>query len=299
MRDLLKNPKVGTDDNFFPGGWHSLLGTQLLVRLRSEFGVGPGFAPVVESPTVEGLARLVEGMVALPWLAKVWARFCGAMQCSQRMILRSGGGAELLAAVQRRIALEFGRQIPIDQLLSHSTLSNQADLIVHGGETQAVLPLGVIALQPKGTEDSIFWMHYFNFSLSNVAGEERPFLVVRLMAEDFPTLSAHPDFHAIAARHVEKIRATQPQGPYTVGGLCLGAVLAFEVAQQLRSAGHSVSLLMLDPPSPSLLDASVDVRPRWTQPLYLLKRISRLGLKNKFGQIASTHGAQGDPTGKG
>jgi thioesterase domain-containing protein len=110
--------------------------------------------------------------------------------------------------------------------------------------------------------------------------------VVRLMAEDFVSLGETPTLESIAACHVHKILSTQAHGSYTVGGFCLGGVLAFEVAQQLRAAGHEVSLLiLLDPPSPSYMDSPRRVRPKLSQPRYLLKRAARLGLKTSFVKI--------------
>ena len=284
VRDLLKNDEVGTGDNFFLVGGHSLLGTQLLVRLRSEFGVDLALRQLFEAPTVEGLASLVEKMLGQAWLAKVWAEVLRRSEVQlDDNFFALGGESELLAAVQRRIAVEFGRQIPIHQLVANPTVREQSELMSSGSETQPMLPLGVIALQPKGTRNSIFWMHYFNFSLSNALGDDQPFLVVRMMAEDFPSLGEAPTLETIAACHVHKILSTQPHGPYTVGGLCLGAILAFEVAQQLRSAGHEVSLLMVDPPSPSNLEGGM--RPKLTQPFYLLKRAARLGLKTSIAKL--------------
>ncbi len=284
VRELLKNDTIGTADNFFLVGGHSLLGTQLLVRLRDEFGVDLALRQLFEAPTVEGLAGLVETILGQAWLAGVWAEVLRREEVQlDENFFELGGESELLAAVQRRISVEYGRQIPIDQLVAHPTVREQAELMMSMGRTQQALPVGVIPLQPKGTGNPIFWMHYFNFSLSNVMGEQEPFLVVRMLSEDFPSLGEAPTLQSIGACHVRKIIATQPQGPYTVGGLCLGAVLAFEVAYQLRAAGHQVSLLMLDPPSPSSLEGGM--RPKLTQPLYLLKRASRLGLKTSVAKL--------------
>jgi amino acid adenylation domain-containing protein len=294
VRDLLQNDEVGTGDNFFLVGGHSLLGTQLLVRLSSEFGVDLSLRQLFEEPTAAGLALLVGKILGQAWLAGVWAELLRRTEVQlDDNFFALGAESELLGAVQRRIAVEFGRQIPIDQLLANPTVREQAELMTSLWETQPVLPAGVVALQPKGTRNSIFWMHYFNFSLANVVGDDQPFLVVRMMAEDFPSLGETPTFESIAACHVRKILATQPHGPYTVGGLCLGAVLAFEVAQQLRAAGHEVSLLLLDPPSPSnLVDG---MRPRFSQPLYLLKRASRLGLKTSLAKIRERMSARITP----
>jgi len=52
---------------------------------------------------------------------------------------------------------------------------------------------------------------------------------------------------AMAAQHVESIRALHPRGPYHLLGYSFGGLMAFEVAQQLVTAGEKVELLgMLD-----------------------------------------------------
>jgi len=284
VRDLLKNDEVGTEDNFFLAGGHSLLGTQLLLRLGKEFGVDLALRQLFEAPTVEGLAALVEKLLRQAWLARVWAEVLRRREVQlDDNFFTLGGVSELLAAVQRRIAVEWNRQISIHQLVSHPTVRAQSDLIGRGSETPPILPPGVISFQPSGTRNSIFWMHYFYFSLSNVIGDDQPFHVVRMMAEDFPSLGEAPTLEAIAACHVRKIRSTQPCGPYTVGGLCLGAIVAFEVAQQLRFAGCEVTLLMVDPPNPSTLEGGM--RAKLTQPLYLVKRAGRLGLKRSVAKL--------------
>jgi amino acid adenylation domain-containing protein len=284
VRDLLKNDEVGTADNFFLAGGHSLLGTQLLLRLGKEFSVDIALRQLFEAPTVEGLAALVEKSLRQAWLAKVWAEVLKRNEVQlDDNFFALGGVSELLAAVQRRIAVEWNRHISIHQLLLNPTVRAQSELIDSESETPPILPPGVISFQPSGTRNSIFWMHYFYFSLSNVIGYDQPFHVVRMMAEDFPTLGEAPTLEAIAACHVRKIRSTQPCGPYTVGGLCLGAIVAFEVAQQLRSAGCKVKLLMVDPPNPSTLEGGM--KAKLTQPLYLVRRAGRLGLKRSIAKL--------------
>ena len=284
VRDLLENDEVGPADNFFLAGGHSLLGTQLLLRLGKEFSVELALRQLFEAPTVEGLAALVEKLLRQTWLANVWAEVLRRREVQlDDNFFTLGGVSELLAAVQRRIAVEWNRQISIHQLVSNPTVRAQSELISSESETPMVLPPGVISFQPSGTRNSIFWMHYFYFGLSNVIGDDQPFHVVRMMAEDFPSLGEEPTLEAIAACHVRKLRSTQPCGPYTVGGLCLGAIVAFEVAQQLRSAGCEVTLLMVDPPNPSTLEGGM--RAKLTQPLYLVKRAGRLGLKRSVAKL--------------
>jgi thioesterase domain-containing protein len=52
----------------------------------------------------------------------------------------------------------------------------------------------------------------------------------------------------LAAIYVEHLRAVQPQGPYCLGGYSAGAVMALEIAIQLRAQGEVVGLVaLLDP----------------------------------------------------
>jgi thioesterase domain-containing protein len=56
---------------------------------------------------------------------------------------------------------------------------------------------------------------------------------------------AHTTIEDMAAFYIEEIRKRQPHGPYLLGGLCAGGVIAYEMALQLTSAGESVGLLAL------------------------------------------------------
>lgn len=58
-----------------------------------------------------------------------------------------------------------------------------------------------------------------------------------------PTRSA--SVKEIASHFVKEIKATQPTGPYCIGGFCEGGTLALEIAQQLQSQGDTVSALLL------------------------------------------------------
>jgi amino acid adenylation domain-containing protein len=60
VRELLGSQAISTDDNFFLIGGHSLLGMQLLVRVRQLYDVDLTLRELFASPTVRRMAAIVE-----------------------------------------------------------------------------------------------------------------------------------------------------------------------------------------------------------------------------------------------
>jgi amino acid adenylation domain-containing protein len=61
--EILHVPGVGLDDNFFLLGGHSLLGAQLVLRVRQQFGVSLTLRSLFEAPTAGLLADAVERLL--------------------------------------------------------------------------------------------------------------------------------------------------------------------------------------------------------------------------------------------
>jgi acyl carrier protein len=66
---LLDLDQVSAEDNFFLLGGHSLLGTQLIARVRDAYGVELSLRSLFESPTLAKLSAQIEALL----LAKVQA----------------------------------------------------------------------------------------------------------------------------------------------------------------------------------------------------------------------------------
>ncbi len=58
-----------------------------------------------------------------------------------------------------------------------------------------------------------------------------------------PGQEPHQTIEEMAACYLQAIRATQPHGPYRLGGHALGGIVAFEMAQQLAAQGEEVAHL--------------------------------------------------------
>ena len=65
-RDLLRQPVIGIDDNFFENGGHSLLAMQLMARVRNEFQAELSLRHIFEAPTIAELAEILDGKKSQP-----------------------------------------------------------------------------------------------------------------------------------------------------------------------------------------------------------------------------------------
>ncbi|MGV9310736.1 beta-ketoacyl synthase N-terminal-like domain-containing protein [Streptomyces sp. NPDC003691] len=98
----------------------------------------------------------------------------------------------------------------------------------------------------------VFWIHG---ALAGVESyrtiaerTDRPFYGIQargLLTEDAPVEGVT----AMAEHYTEVIRSVQPEGPYDIGGFCLGGIVAYEVTRRLQAQGRDVaSLTMVDSP---------------------------------------------------
>jgi len=160
------------------------------------------------------------------------------------------GGSSLLA-LRMMIQIEklCGRPLPLSLLLTGATIVNLARFIVEANNESAP-PL--VTVQAKGSRPPLFFLHgdwagggFYCGRLSQQLGEDQPFYVLppyRLGKQNGLTLEE------MAAYHIAAMREHTPHGPYLLGGYCIGAIVAMEVARQLVEKGEKIShLLLIDP----------------------------------------------------
>jgi amino acid adenylation domain-containing protein len=191
-----------------------------------------------------------------------------------------GGHSVLVAALQQRIAKDFELRIPIIELFHSPTIRQQAELMQEIVQPKPALPPGVLALQPRGTRKSIFWVHTLSRNLAEAIGDDQPFFSLGLTTGDITSLGSTPKLQDIAACHLTRILKTESQGPYIIGGHCANGVLAFEIASQLRALGHVVSrLILLDAQNPSYVCPRRSLSGELNHICYAVKRAARIGLR--------------------
>jgi len=159
-----------------------------------------------------------------PALGNVWKRI--------RLPRRLGGYA-------RRVAAELGYSLPVEETLGSGGEPGVTHRIQH-----------VIRVQPKGSHAPFYCVApaggiaYTYFNLPQYIGDDTPFYALQDPSLN-PTQDPYESMEDLAAEHVAAIRAIQPEGPYYLGGWSFGGAVAFEVAQQLIKAGHTVALLAI------------------------------------------------------
>jgi thioesterase domain-containing protein/acyl carrier protein len=192
--------------------------------------------PSRASPRDETERRLVE----------IWQQVLGAPDIDVHSDFFALGGHSLLAI--RMFALcerSFGRRLPLSTLVHAPTVGQLADLL-----RRDTMPRWscLVALQPNGSRPPFFCMHaehgdvLFYRDLAQLLGPDQPVCALQAQGLD-GTLEPWTSIEAMATHYLEEMRSVQPAGPYYLGGFCLGAVIAFEMARQLQGGGQSVGLL--------------------------------------------------------
>jgi amino acid adenylation domain-containing protein len=194
---------------------------------------------------------------------------------TQHSFFESGGDSiravQLLALVER----VFGRQLPLATLFEAPTVRAMAQLLSDVGWVPTWR--SAVLIQSQG--DGIPWFfvpgaggNVLVFSrLAQLLGQKRRFF--GLQARGLDGLEV-PDARVpvAAANYIREIRSIQPQGPYLIAGTCTGGVFAYEIAQQLRAAGETVSLAIVESWHPSSY-----VKPRL--PTALLWPVRAIGMR--------------------
>jgi thioesterase domain-containing protein/aryl carrier-like protein len=189
-----------------------------------------------------------------------------------------GGHSLLIASLQQRIHEQFGERLAFAELYYHPTIRQQAKYLHMSSNLQSRLPAGVLPLQGHRSRPAIFWVHYLNRELMKAMEDSHRFFVLSLTAEEL-TAAGETSLEALATSHIKRILATQPEGPYVVGGQCVGGALAYEIARQLQALGKEVELVvLLDVPNMSSLRSCDGVAAKLNYLQYLMRRASEAGL---------------------
>ncbi|WP_446226308.1 amino acid adenylation domain-containing protein [Nocardia sp. IBHARD005] len=162
-------------------------------------------------------------------------------------------GGNSLSAIRVASTLQemLSREVALPLIFLNPTPASLADrLDSRSGDATTSGALDVlIPLRAAGSRTPLFCVHpaigiswVYTGLLQYLPG--RPVYGLQL-----PTLSGGPAYashRCLARRYVDELRAVRPHGPYHLLGWSLGGLIAHHMAAQLRQAGETVDLVVLD-----------------------------------------------------
>ena len=156
------------------------------------------------------------------------------------------GGTSLLAVdLFARIENLFGITLPLTALVEAPTIAELTRLMEGKHARDSLVPI-----RKGGNKPAVFLVHdgdgetmlYRNLALR--LDPDHPIYGLQPHSH-----SKHPILHTrieeMAAYHVDKMRTVQPRGPYFIGGMCAGGVIAYAIARRLQSQGETVGMVAL------------------------------------------------------
>ena len=160
-----------------------------------------------------------------------------------------------LEAISQAIFQRFKRKLDATTLKTAQNIDAIADILRE--DVKEVSFSCLVPMRESGTKLPFFCVHgaggnimIFQDLCKNL-GDDQPFYGLQsqgLDGESEPLTS----IEAMASQYLSEIRQVQPHGPYIFGGMCLGGLIAYEMAQQMRAASEDVALVvLLDARNPS------------------------------------------------
>jgi amino acid adenylation domain-containing protein len=188
-------------------------------------------------------------------LTQIWQQVLGLPSIGIRDNFFELGGHSLLAVrLLVQIQKAFDKKLPLATLFQAPSVEQLAHTLRQQGWSATLSSL--VPIQPSGSKRPFFCVPgdlgnvYTDLGLlTRHLGPHQPFYGLQ------DGLGNPTRIETLAAHYISEIRTVQPHGPYLLGGVCRGGVVAFEMAQQLHALGQQVDLLALieptNPPFPS------------------------------------------------
>ncbi len=179
-------------------------------------------------------------------LLAIWKDVLGRNDLDIRQDFFELGGHSLLAArLLARVEADFDRTLSLAFVFQAPTIELMAELLRN--PDVSIRGRAIVPVQPHGSRLPLFWVRggpRFRL-LAQKLGPDQPFLGLDLPFSDATKFRTPYRLEDVAAYLVRAMREVQPHGPYALAGLCVNAVIAYEIARQVSLAGDEVSLLAM------------------------------------------------------
>lgn len=184
-------------------------------------------------------------------LAQLWCTTLNLERISRSANFFELGGQSLSAvSLFAKIEQEFGKKLPLATLFKAPTLEHLATVLQGENSNSTWSPL--VAISPSGSKPPLFLVHgaggnvLLYRSLAPYLAPDFPLYGLQSKGLDGKSQPLHT-IEEMAECYVRELRTVQPNGPYYLGGYCLGGTIAYEMAQILQREGEEILLVaMLD-----------------------------------------------------
>ena len=179
-------------------------------------------------------------------LAQLWASVLRVEPIGIKDDFFELGGTSLLAVdLVVQINRQFGQRLALTTLVEAPTIEQLARFVT-GSESQESLVL----IREGGDRPPLFLVHdgdgetmlYRNLAIL-LKKDHAVYGLQPVSRQNVPL--AQVRISEMATHHIDKIRSVQPRGPYLLGGMCAGGVIAYEIARQLQDLGETVAMVAL------------------------------------------------------
>ena len=197
-------------------------------------------------PTVTGRPAVAPRTHIEQDIVAIWGEVLGRTGLGVTDDFFDLGGTSLQAAeVVARIRQRLGYTIPLGAMYEGATVEKMAAVVRRG--MLAAADQALVPLNPGGMRTPVYMVpgaggHVFMFrKFARRLGPDQPVFGLKPMSGTKP-----PDsYQELAAGYVREIVEARPKGPYIIAGYSMGGPTAFEIALQLREAGHEVPLVII------------------------------------------------------
>jgi thioesterase domain-containing protein/acyl carrier protein len=232
IADAIGLDELSRDDNYWELGLDSMQAISVIVQIEKRLGTKFTVAGLLEKPRIKDLAEEIDKLKTPDFSAPRPQNTAPTSDPRPKVISPEQTSIDTAGPVG--VAVRASLHTPANAPADVPTASPAP-------RTPAVVAMAV----SKSTLAPLFLMHMSGGDLTCYAklaahlGAHRS--IYGLTPPD--GMSYPISLESLAEGHVASILAVQPHGPYYVAGFCFGGLLAYEVARQLKAAGHEVAML--------------------------------------------------------
>jgi thioesterase domain-containing protein/acyl carrier protein len=182
-------------------------------------------------------------------LAQIWLEILRVRRIGIRDNFFELGGHSLLAVrIMAEIERLVKRRLPLATFLQAPTIGDLADVLRK--EDWKPCWSSLTPIRASGSKPPLFLMHSHGgnvleyYPLAKHLEADQPVYALQARGLDGHIIKDQ-SLEDMAEAHLAELRSLQPEGPYFLGGYCLGGLLALEAAQQLSAVGEEVALVVL------------------------------------------------------